>query len=125
MDVWQCKEGQCQCLKGKWLQIVADAFNTAKLQEAEMECGGRIFSLVFTPVPVADYVNVYGLDITKRKKVEEDLNKYHFQLEELIEARTEELTEANKLLLEDIEERKRLERDHFLNPTYQLRQALL
>ncbi len=50
-------------------------------------------------------------DITERKRVEADLMKYREQLEELVKARTEELTQANKQLLRNIEERKRLEKD--------------
>jgi PAS domain S-box-containing protein len=45
-----------------------------------------------------------------RQRAEEDLEQYRLHLEELVKARTEELTEANKQLLQEIEERKRLER---------------
>ncbi|UCG58574.1 MAG: PAS domain-containing protein [Phycisphaerales bacterium] len=50
-------------------------------------------------------------DITERKQIEEDLRKHREHLEELVLARTTELTEANKQLLEEIERRKELERD--------------
>ncbi len=54
---------------------------------------------------------VFVRDITERKRAEEDLIKYREQLEELVRARTEELTQANKQLLRNIEERKHLERE--------------
>jgi PAS domain S-box-containing protein len=50
-------------------------------------------------------------DITERKKAEEDLDRYRKRLEELVQARTVELTDANKMLRQEIEERKRLERE--------------
>jgi signal transduction histidine kinase len=67
--------------------------------------------MIMAPVVDAHYVNIYGLDITERKQAEEDLRKYRQHLEELVGVRTGELTEANKLLLQEIEGRKRLEQE--------------
>jgi len=48
--------------------------------------------------------------LLQRKQAEEDLEKYKQHLEELVQARTEELTQANKQLMQEIEECNRLER---------------
>jgi diguanylate cyclase (GGDEF)-like protein/PAS domain S-box-containing protein len=48
-------------------------------------------------------------DVTRRKKAEEELAKYREQLEELVETRTAELTEANQKLQLEITERMRVE----------------
>ena len=48
-------------------------------------------------------------DIGKRKKVEEQLKKYHDYLEELVKERTAELAKANEQLKQEIEERKPIE----------------
>ncbi len=50
-------------------------------------------------------------DVTERKRMEEDLRKYREHLEELVQARTTELTETNRQLREEIERRKGLERE--------------
>ncbi|MHC4510972.1 MAG: PAS domain-containing sensor histidine kinase [Planctomycetota bacterium] len=52
-----------------------------------------------------------GEDITERKRMEEDLRKHREHLEELVQARTTELTKANKQLLDEIARRKDLEKD--------------
>ena len=47
------------------------------------------------------------IDITERKRVEEELQQAHDELEQRVVARTEELRQANKELRADITERKR------------------
>lgn len=50
-------------------------------------------------------------DITDRKRMEEDLKQHREHLEELVQARTVELTKANEQLQEEIARRKELEKD--------------
>jgi signal transduction histidine kinase len=50
-------------------------------------------------------------DITERKRMEEDLKRHREHLEELVQARTTELTKVNKQLLEEITGRRRLEKE--------------
>ncbi len=65
-------------------------------QEAEITCTcGRIFSILFAPSLTDDYVNLYGLDITERKAVEEELVKAQVRLREKTE---EQLMESYKYL---------------------------
>jgi len=105
---WGCKVGQI--IPYNWCQTVSEVFVSGSGKRIEIEHGDRTFSFMVAPVTEADYVNLYGQDITERKQAEEDLRKYRQHLEELVQARTEELTEANKQLLQEIEQRKRLEK---------------
>lgn len=105
---WSCKVGQI--IPYNWCQTVSEVFVSGSGKRIEIEHGDRTFSFMVAPVTEADYVNLYGQDITERKQAEEDLRKYRQHLEELVQARTEELTEANKQLLQEIEQRKRLEK---------------
>jgi len=95
-----------------WHQYISRILQLGSSKEVETTCrGDRRMSLITAPVVDAGYVNVYGIDITERKRAEEDLSKYHQHLEELVEVRTAELTEANKQLLQEIEARKHLEKE--------------
>jgi len=50
-------------------------------------------------------------DITERKLAEEELAKHRYQLEDLVETRTLEITKANKQLKQEVAERKRAEEE--------------
>ena len=68
-----------------------------------------------TKVPLKDiHGKIIGLvgvsrDISKRKKVEEELNNYRDHLEELVLDRTADLTKVNKQLIEEVYQRTRAE----------------
>lgn len=49
-------------------------------------------------------------DITARKRAEQELDRYRGHLEELVSERTAELAQANRLLEQEIEERRRAEK---------------
>jgi PAS domain S-box-containing protein len=53
----------------------------------------------------------FSLDITERKRVEKELQKYHNHLEELVRERTTELRKANEQLQWEITERKQTEEE--------------
>ena len=65
------KEGQS--IPKKWLKIIQNVLDKGIKQEIDFESNDRIFLLSFIPVIESDYVNVYGLDITDRKQVENAL----------------------------------------------------
>jgi signal transduction histidine kinase len=106
---WGCKVGEP--VPGHWRQDIARILESGSSEALEAVCGDSIFSLIIAPVADADYVNVYGIDITERKHAEKDIRDYRDHLEELVQIRTAELTYANKKLLEEIEGRKRLEKE--------------
>jgi PAS domain S-box-containing protein len=56
-----------------WRTFVHAAFASGEKQEFEEQIGERTF--VFSVSPVTDYVNIYGHDITERKKAEEVLQE--------------------------------------------------
>ncbi|UCE99332.1 MAG: MEDS domain-containing protein [Planctomycetota bacterium] len=106
---WSCEVGAR--VPEHWYLYILRILKSGLGEELETVCcKDRTFSLIIAPVVDGGYVNMYGIDVTKRKQAEEDLRKYRQHLEELVQARTEDLTEANKQLLQEIKRGKQLER---------------
>lgn len=106
---WGCKTGEQA--PENWRKYVAGVLESGCNQALETVCEDRIFSVIVAPVPEGGYANIYGSDVTERKRAEESLREYRRHLEELVQSRTAELTRANEKLLLEIEERKRLEKE--------------
>ncbi|MHC4316747.1 MAG: GAF domain-containing protein [Planctomycetota bacterium] len=64
---WGCKVGQTA--PESWCRTVSDVFASSSYQRVEAEHADRVFAFVVAPVPEADYVNLYGRDITERKGI--------------------------------------------------------
>jgi len=80
-------------------QRVGKAVRSGHISTFDFKChDGRIFELKLAPILDMGYVNIYGLDITKRKQVEESLREYHGQLQSL----------ASQLTLAEERERRRI-----------------
>jgi len=71
LKAWDCRVGKS--LPEPWNEFVMDSLSSGQGQQTEVKCDGRTFSLTFAPVVDANYVNVYGHDITERKKAEQEL----------------------------------------------------
>jgi signal transduction histidine kinase len=71
LDSWGCQT--TKMLPNNYLKIVSDVLHSGLSNAVEVEFNNCVFSLTFAPVIEEGYVNVYGLDITERKKMEETL----------------------------------------------------
>lgn len=82
---------------------------------AVLHKSGRTFPIWLSTAIVkndaGEPISMVGIirDITKRKKIEEELKKHQEQLEELVEERTAELKSSNSRLQQEIAERERME----------------
>jgi len=100
-----------------WLDNDRRAFAGERVEkEVEIRTGGqtRYFYDILTPIQDAE--NSYGIlgvsvDVTNRKRAEEELQKAHNELEQRVEERTAELTKANEQLQREIAERRRAEEE--------------
>ena len=60
-------------LPDEWCRAVVEAEKKQTATERELLCHDSFFVLTLQPVVDADYVNLYGRDITKRKETEEQI----------------------------------------------------
>jgi len=93
---WRTEPGER--LPDKWRKFIANVLKDGSSKDTEFEYDSRILSLTFAPVVDANYVNVYGLDITERKKAEQKLREDRQQLRSL----------ASELTLAEERERSRI-----------------
>ncbi len=64
-----------QCLPEDWTRQLAAIADAGKPVEQEIECAGRVFACLLTPIAGEEYVNIYGRDVTDRKRREEQIDK--------------------------------------------------
>jgi len=62
-------------LPESWLEAIARVVKSGEASELEHSVAKRVFSFYLTPVKSMKYINVYGADITQRKKDERQLKK--------------------------------------------------
>lgn len=81
LRAWGAEVGQR--LPDDWCKFTMDVFKSGSTKDTEFGYDSRVMSLTFAPVVDLDYVNVYGLDITERKRAEKKLLDYQEQLKSL------------------------------------------
>ncbi|MGQ9537116.1 MAG: sensor histidine kinase [Actinomycetota bacterium] len=78
---------------------------------------GSTFPMLMNAVVIRDeeenplYIAATAVDISERKRWEEEREAYRERLEEMVKERTRELAEANRKLREEVEERARVEEE--------------
>ena len=73
LEDWEIKTGNT--LPGIFHGPIQTALNLEKNQEMEVEHKDKIFTFELMPVIESGYINIYGRDITQRRKAEEELKK--------------------------------------------------
>jgi PAS domain S-box-containing protein len=73
LEFWDRREGT-KLVEPYWGMVVR-SLETGTHQEGETDCAGHIYSIKISPIREMGYANVYGTDITERKKAEESLQQ--------------------------------------------------
>ena len=84
MKCWNCSVGER--LPDSWRKLTMDVLGFGLLREEETVCGERVFALMLAPIVESGYVNLYGRDITERKRAEEAVRAASVYNRSLIEA---------------------------------------
>jgi len=104
---WNSKVGKT--VPQKWRSSISEAFRSKKTKTEEEKVEDRIFSCIIAPVKDTEYVNLYGRDVTERKRAEEALAQSEQKYKELFESAREaiiimdlngKITDANRIVEE-------------------------
>jgi len=68
------------------MDLIRATIDSGNNQTVDVTCNEKVFSIMLVPVAESGYVNLYGMDITKRKRAEQELNQ---TLDELKRSNTE------------------------------------
>ena len=96
MRMWGCALGDLTPLFVR--DIITGSFRQKVQGNVDVECDGRIYAFAVIPPPDTDYVNMYGTDVTERRKAEDSLRAARDVLDREVRARTAELRKTNRLL---------------------------
>jgi len=104
LRTWGCQENHS--LPDEWRKFSSDVFSSGSSKNSEVEYEDNVFSLTFAPIVNAEYLNIYGLDITERQRVEEELQISQEQLRNLSSylqsAREQERTSIAREIHDDL-----------------------
>jgi PAS domain S-box-containing protein len=64
-----------------WQDQVADTLDSRSKRTVEVMCGKLVYSFVVMPIFQAGYLNLYGVDITERKRAETERERFIAELE--------------------------------------------
>ena len=82
-------------LPSTWKDLAIKTMDTGEISSIEVKIADQTFMLSFAPVREKGFINVYGLDITDLKKMEDNLRKINQQLianEQQLQATNQQLT---------------------------------
>jgi PAS domain S-box-containing protein len=84
LEQWGCTVGEL--LPERWCGLIEESFATGKKKEVEENGVDKIYSLVLAPLTESDYVNIYGSDITEKKRADQALQESSLRLHLAVEA---------------------------------------
>ena len=64
-----------------WIGMIKNAYDSGKGQQIEISLSGRVFLFDLVPVIESGYVNLYAIDVTERKRMEENIRSFQIAID--------------------------------------------
>jgi PAS domain S-box-containing protein len=71
LDMWGCEINAY--LPAEWKELIAETVKSGSDKTVDVPCNRFVYSIMIVPVSEAGYVNLYGRDITGRRRAEQAL----------------------------------------------------
>ena len=94
LSIWGCAVGDNA--PQFWCDLAAQSLASRENKTVDIECDGKVYSMIVTPVAEPAYVNLYARDITDRKQAEEKIKINNDELSMLFKL-SHSLAEADNL----------------------------
>ncbi|CAG0953549.1 partial Phytochrome-like protein cph1, partial [Anaerolineae bacterium] len=94
--MWGCQVGDN--LPSDWQDRVAKLAASESREEVDVSCEGKVYALMLVPIREEGYVNLYGRDVTDRKRAEDQMRQFNVSLEQRVAERTAQLETSNQEL---------------------------
>jgi len=97
---WGVKIGEI--VPKDWRRTIEESLNMSHPLERQISIEDKVFLFILTPVKESEYINIYGLDITRREKMEQEVK----ESKRALEIANRDLAENEKtlrLMLKDLE----------------------
>jgi len=82
----QWNRGVGELISDDWITLISESLDSKGVVEKDLTLRDQTFSFTIAPVINADYVNIYGINITKRKRAEKNLKRAHSDLNQVFNA---------------------------------------
>ncbi len=102
LRMWRCGVGSA--VPDEVGQAVAEALDRRRVGEIEITCGRIIYAFSVAPIPAEGYANLYGYDITDRKKAGQSLRHSERRYRSFVEVTSQFgwVTDPDGQVVEDI-----------------------
>ena len=92
-EYWNCEKNHR--LPSEVISRMTAALLTDQREEIEIDCKDRVFALILAPAATSEYFNIYGREITERKKAQKQLQVEKAHLEQLFNSAPEAIVLLN------------------------------